>query len=239
MFFILGVIGLNLYAICLIVARAWVFRVPLYRPMLWNIFLSVLPLFFLLAGFLFGAIVAQFGTIPAPVIWIPVLLIWLLLLPNASYLITELNFSHRSDADSEKVPLWYDIILVITLAMSGVVNTVMNVLVVHVMAALIAFGDTFSAVTRKESWIAVGVVLLLLGLGMYLGRYLRVNSWDLKHPISFAKKIVAHFSTWANVRACLGFSFTYALFIGFIYLIIGGMYIDVMGALETRLPVGQ
>ena len=233
MFFILGVVGLNLYAICLILARAFVFRVPLYRPMLWNIFLSVLPLFFLLTGFLMGAIVAQFDVIPASAIWIPVLVIWLLLLPNASYLITELNFSHRSDED--KVPLWYDIILVITLAMSGVVNTVMNVLVVHVMAALIAFGDTFSAVTRKESWIAVGVVLLLLGLGMYLGRYLRVNSWDLKHPISFTKKIVTHFSNWANVRACLGFTFTYAMFIGLIYLIIGGMYIDIMAKVETQI----
>lgn len=230
MFFILGVLGLNIYAVCLILARAFAFRVPLYRPMLWNVFLSVLPLVFLLLGFLTGAIVAQFDAIPAPWIWGPVLIVWLLLLPNASYLITELNFSHRSETDP--VPLWYDIILVITLAMSGVVNTVMNVLVVHVMASLIVFGDTFGAITRKESWIAVGVVLLLLGFGMYLGRYLRVNSWDLKHPISFAKKIIAHFSNWANVRACLGFSFTYSLFLGMMYLIIGGMYIDVLGGVD-------
>lgn len=155
------------------------------------------------------------------------------MLPNASYLITELNLSHRVPDDEQRVPLWYDIILVITLAMSGVVNTVVNVILVHVMVAITVFGDTMSSITKPASWVAVGVVLLLLGFGMYLGRYLRLNSWDLKHPASFLRKVFTHFRSWANVWACVGFSVTYAIFLGILYLIIGGLVIDTMGLIEA------
>ncbi len=229
--FFVGVIGLNLYAIALVILRAVVYRVTLYRPMLWNVFLSMVPIFVLLLGLLAGAIATQVAPAAGTAVWIATMLIWLLMLPNASYLITELNFSHRGDDDP--VPLWYDIVLVISLAMSGVVNTVVNVLVVHVMAAIMVFGDSMAAITRPASWIAVGVVLLLLGFGMYLGRYLRLNSWDIKHPIGFLRRIVEHFSAWERVWACVGFTLTYAAFLGFIYLIIGGMYIDTLSTLEA------
>lgn len=233
MLFILGVVGLNLYAIALVVLRALVYRVRLYRPMLWNIFLSALPLVVLLLGLAAGAIATQFDFTAGRVLWVVSGLVWLLLLPNASYLITELNFSHRDDED--QVPLWYDIILVISLAMSGVINTVVNVLVVHIMVAIMVFGDEVAAITRPASWIAVGCVLLLLGLGMYLGRYLRLNSWDIKHPIGFLRKIVGHFSSWEKAWSCIGFSLTYAIFLGLIYLIVGGIFIDTMTTLEAKV----
>ena len=37
----------------------------------------------------------------------------------------------------------------------------------------------------------LGAVLVLVAFGMYLGRYLRFNSWDLRHPVSFVKKLNA------------------------------------------------
>ncbi len=230
MLFLSAIVALNLYAIALIVLRALVYRTRLYRPMLWNIWLSVLPMFILLAGFLTGAIFAQFDPLPARIAWFAMGLLWLLMLLNASYLITELNLSHREEGDA--VPLWYDIVLVISLAMSGVVNTVVNVLIVHVMVSLAVFGDSFDAITRPASWVAVGCVLLLLGLGMYLGRYLRVNSWDVKHPVGFARKVVSHFRSAQNALACLGYTVTYAIFLGIIYLIVGGLVIDTMSLLQ-------
>lgn len=232
MLFVFGVLGLNLYAVALVLLRAVVYRVPLYRPMLWNVFLSMTPIAVLLFGFLAGAIGTQIDPVLGRALWLMAMLVWLLLLPNASYLITELNFSHRNDEDP--VPLWYDIILVISLAMSGVVNTIVNVLIVHVMAAVMVFGDALSAITRPASWVAVCVVLLLLGFGMYLGRYLRLNSWDIKHPIGFLRRIIEHFGSWDRVWACVGFSLSYATFLGLIYLIIGGMYIDTLAALDAN-----
>ncbi|NLA66339.1 MAG: DUF1361 domain-containing protein [Leucobacter sp.] len=231
MFFLLGAVGLNVYAALLVLLRAVVYRTHLYRPMLLNIMLSILPVFILMFGFLAGALVAQASYAGAVAVWLLTGIVWLLMLPNSSYLITELNLSHRSNEDS--VPLWYDIILVITLAMSGVVNTIINVLIVHVIAATTVFGDNFSSLTRPVSWSAVACVLLLLGFGMYLGRYLRLNSWDIKHPLSFLRKVFTHFRVLANVWACLGFTITYAIFLGLIYLIVGGLVIDLGGAIET------
>lgn len=54
------------------------------------------------------------------------LIVWLLLLPNAGYLITKLNFNHR-DHDPVEVPLWYDIVGILTLAMSGIMTMCFNV----------------------------------------------------------------------------------------------------------------
>lgn len=235
MLFLTGVIALNLYAVALILLRALVYQTRLYRPMLWNIWLSVLPILILMGGFLAGALIAQFNSFAARVVWAFAIVVWLLLLPNASYLITELNQTHRGESDDGRVPLWYDIILVITLAMSGVINTVVNVMVVHLFAAITLFGDSVAAITRPASWAAVAGVLILLGLGMYLGRYLRLNSWDIKHPISFLRKVIAHFRTRDHILACVGFSFTYALFLGIIYLIVAGLAFDALGAFENAL----
>ncbi|CAG7601779.1 DUF1361 domain-containing protein [Leucobacter soli] len=231
MLFVAGVVALNLYAIALVLLRAAVYRTRLYRPMLWNVWLSVLPILILILGMLLAALVGQIDGRLAPPALVLSGIVWLLLLPNAGYLITELNLSHRDEDDP--VPLWYDLILGITLAMSGVVNTVVNVLLVHVFVSLAVFGDEVAAVNRPESWIAVAAVLLLLGFGMYLGRYLRLNSWDVRHPVAFARKAAAHFRIRGNLLACVGFSLTYALFIGLIYVIIAGLVLGTFEALEA------
>ena len=220
----LGAVALNLYAAILVVLRAVVYRTRLYRPMLWNIVLSILPVLVLVGGMLVWVATA----VVAPPLAIAALVVaglaWLLALPNASYLITELNFSHRPQGE-ERVPLWYDIILVITLAMSGVVNTVLNVFLVHAFYAIV-FMDDGRAFADARVLGAVGIVMLLLGFGMYLGRYLRLNSWDVKHPASFARKVIDHFRTGANVWACLGFTLTYALFLAIIYVVVAGPLIE-------------
>lgn len=230
LFLPVGAVLLNVYALILVLARAWVYRTPLYRPMLWNILLSVLPVFILGIGGLLGFALL----VVAPAVGIAVLavaaILWLLMLPNASYLITELNQSHRRDDDP--VPLWYDIILVITLAMSGVINTVFNVFLAHMFFTTSVYGDSARNFLKPGALAAVGVVMLLLGFGMYLGRYLRFNSWDLRHPVSFLRKFFAHFRTRDHIAACAGFTVTYAVFLALIYCVVAGPMIDGLLSIE-------
>lgn len=215
---------LNVYAALLVLLRGPLYRTKVYRPMLWNIVLSVIPVFVLGVGGLAGTVALVVSRPLGLTALAIVAVVWLLLLPNASYLITELNFSHRSE--DEDVPLWYDIVLVITLAMSGVANAVVNVLLAHTVFAIAMYGDAATSLARPAAlWLVVGV-MLLLGLGMYLGRYLRLNSWDIKHPIGFARKIVAHFKVGQNALACLGFTLTYAIFLALIYMLVAGPYIE-------------
>lgn len=234
---LLGALCLNAYAAVLVVARALVYRTKLYRPMLWNIWLSVAPILILLVAIVIW-IVLLLVSRPLAYVAITVLgIVWLLMLPNASYLITELNQSHRKQEDP--VPLWFDIILVITLAMSGVINTVINVLAAHTLLAITLVGDGAEGYLWPPVLVAVGGVMILLAFGMYLGRYPRFNSWDIRHPESFAKKLRDHFSNRDNLLACFGFTLTYAVFLGLIYLVAAGPVIESLLNMETLRAVLQ
>jgi uncharacterized membrane protein len=230
MFVFLGAALLNVYAIGLILCRALVYRTKLYRPMLWNIWLSIVPLLVLLVGGATGILLL----IPARPLAIAVLIvtgiIWLLLLPNASYLITELNHSHRRENDP--VPFWFDIILVITLAMSGVLNTVLNVFLAHAILSITIYGDFARSFLRPGGLITIAVILILLGLGMYLGRYPRFNSWDVRHPGQFVRKLRTHFSEPGNIAACVGFTLTYAVFLALMYIVTAGPLLEGMLMLD-------
>lgn len=235
MLFFFGTLLLNAYAVALILLRAPVYRTPLYRPMLWNVLLSILPVVILSIGGTAGLILLLFLPPAGSAVLVMTGLVWLLMLPNASYLITELNQSHRTSDDP--VPLWYDIVLVITLAMSGVMNTVANVLIAHVFFVSIRYGDNPGSAdfANPGSIVFVGVVLLLLGFGMYLGRYPRFNSWDLRHPVGFAKKLAGHFRERGNALACLGFTLTYAVFLALIYLVTAASWLEALGVASLRI----
>lgn len=234
--FFLGAILLNVYAVALILARGWMFRTPLYRPMLWNVWLSVLPILVMGAGMLVSALLMLVAPLLAIASTFAFGLVWLLLLPNASYLITELNFSHRREDDP--VPLWFDIILVISLAMSGVFNTVLNVLIAHFMYSTTRYGDEAAALVRPDAMWFVGLVLLLLGFGMYLGRYLRLNSWDIRSPKRLFDKIWGHFRVPENLRAGIGFTITYALFLGIVYVMTAGTVVIGLTLVEQARLAG-
>lgn len=237
---VLGVIGMNVFAVVLVVARARAFHRPLYKPMLLNIGLSILPVFVLVVGLvatLVSLAASRGDAVDSPmhvlsvVIAVVSALVWLLLLPNASYLITELNLSHRTDDDP--TPLWYDIVLVITLAMSGVLNLVVNVLAVQVLYGVMRYpDDDVAGLTQPDTRLVAVAIIMLSAVGVYLGRYLRLNSWDVTHPGSFLRKVRDHFTQQGAVKTFLGFTLVHTVFIALLYLTIGGTIIDLVVAYQ-------
>ncbi|HVZ57499.1 MAG TPA: DUF1361 domain-containing protein [Chitinophagaceae bacterium] len=104
-----------------------------------------------------------------------VFLLWLLFLPNSFYLLTDL-FHLRARPG---VPLWYDLALLLSFAWTGLL---LGLLSLRQMQRIleIFFG------TGTGKWMPVAV-LVLNGLGIYIGRYLRYNSWDvIKNPVGLA-----------------------------------------------------
>jgi uncharacterized membrane protein len=229
---VLGVLLTDLYAAALVLARSRVYRTRLYRPMLLNLALCALPLVVLLAGVLAAVAVRAAGG-PGWAAWAvagAALLVWLLLLPNAGYLVTELNLSHRKEGDG--VPMWFDIVLVLTLAMAGVLTTVLNVLAVHVSYVVLRHGDRAAGLELTDGRVLVAVVLLLVSVGMYLGRYLRLNSWDVTHPAAFARRLYAHVVTERHAGALVGFCLTHTVFLALMYLVVAGPVIAGLVAAE-------
>lgn len=216
-------LAFNGYAAALVLLRAQVYKVPVYRPMLLNIALSMLQLVILgllVAGVFLIAEVPFFASQALLFTYVAVVgVVWTLAFPNSAYLITELNFNHRSN--DQPVPLWYDIIATLTLTASGIANTVAGLAGIQIVAILI-FDDPNRVERYPPAWSWVfAVVLIALGaFGIYLGRYLRFNSWDVKHPVGMLRKLRSHFVDGRNRRQAALFIALHTGFLGLAYALI-------------------
>lgn len=220
-----AVVLLNVYAIILVLLRSRVYGVALYRPMILNIGLSSVPV---LLAIVFGTglllitpVLARaddlVSGVGSGVVWAYLAvatLLWLLFFPNSVYLITELNFSHRSA--TTPVPLWYDIVQTLALTLSGIANAVLSLAVVQTMYILIV--DPPDDRIPPGSWALAGVIIVLGAVGVYFGRYLRFNSWDVRHPASMLRKLGAHLRERGKALEAGGFVVTHAVLIGLLYV---------------------
>ncbi|MCI1902209.1 MAG: DUF1361 domain-containing protein [Bifidobacteriaceae bacterium] len=209
----LAFVGLQLWTALLIVLRGLVFHTKIYRPMLWNLFLSLAPLlvqvvFGVLLLFAVGFINSQgWGEQAADIIRVLMVLwlvLWALMFPNATYLITELNFSHRRENDP--VPLYYDIVLVFSLALTGFINALASLS--GFQGLLILAAD--SVVITPVEWAIVFIYILASAFALYLGREVRVNSWDVLHPIAFIKKLGSRLHAREEWHKALGYTLSFA-----------------------------
>lgn len=126
--------------------------------LLWNLFLAWLPVLF--------ALLARRRQASRMGRWLWGGL-WLLFFPNAPYLLTDLL--HLGQLG--RVPIWYDLIMLIAFALAGLFLG---------FASLFWLHDLVSKTWNQfAGWLFVLVVLGLSSFGVYIGRFLRWNSWDL------------------------------------------------------------
>lgn len=139
-----------------------------YLP--WNLFLAWLPV-----GLAFAVrFVADRKIGPRWSAWL-LGTAWLLFLPNAPYLLTDLV--HLPDRQSRQY--FPDMMLILHFALVGVALGGVSLHIVH------------DVVERRCGWIRgwafTAAVAALTGLGIYIGRIMRWNSWDVvAHPWSLA-----------------------------------------------------
>lgn len=164
-----------------------------YIFLLWNLFLAWLPLFFSL---LFQKKIQESKQLQA----ILFLFLWLVFFPNAPYMITDLiHLKNRYVA-----PLWFDSLLVFSFAVNGLLLGVFSLLQIQLF---------FKKILSPFVQIILQLALLgLCGVGIYLGRVERWNSWDILHSpdliIQDALQIFIH--PFTNKEACL-FSFIFSI----------------------------
>ena len=218
----LCVLGVNLYAGLLIVLRAKRYRTPLYRPMLLNIVLSNVPIVLAVLGF-FGVLMAQVSVINDPELaWVGptafalAAVVFVAFFPNSAYLITELNFSHRKEGDG--VPLWFDIVMTLTLTMSGILNAIVSLALVQ---TFLMFGfdlrDGIPSSPPTWTWAVAAGVLLLACVGVWMGRMIRLNSWDVVLPWRILVKLFRHLRQPGKVGELIGFTLTHWVLLALLY----------------------
>ncbi len=167
--------------------RVFISRDFIFKNLIWNLFLAWLP-------YLFSLTITGIHRL-RPRWWWALIIpggFWLVFLPNSFYIVTDLI--HVSQRQS--IPVWYDAGLIAITAWTGIFLAVISLHAVQ--------GVVRDYLGHYAGWGFALIVIGLSGYGVYLGRFLRWNSWDLLlepaeilsdtlspllHPISYADKI--------------------------------------------------
>jgi uncharacterized membrane protein len=192
----------TLLAIVLYAGRVFQSHTLAHRNLVWNLFLAWIPY---ICSFTAAALHSL-----SPRGWWLILapgVLWLIFFPNAPYILTD--FTHLED--HPRVPIWYDILLFASFAWTGCFLAIaslrtMQILVKRYLGWLI-------------SWLFAAFALVLGGLGIYLGRFSRWNSWDLFFRpedifLEIASRLV---DPWSNLRF-FGFIALFTAFLVVCYL---------------------
>lgn len=185
------------FTLLLLIVRMILTKSYTYSFYVWNIFLAIVP--FLLSKKLSSHSKITFiSTI--------IFTVWLLFFPNAFYILTD--FFHYKER--KFVPKWYDLLLVFSAAYNGLLLGIISLLQVEIFLQ--------NVFAKKTKNIVIAFILLLSSYGIYIGRFLRYNSWDVVTNTDDVIFTTAHFfvKPWQHLYAW-GFIVLFTIFFGIIY----------------------
>jgi uncharacterized membrane protein len=146
------------FTIVLLTARILYTAQLYYYFYVWNLFLAIIPVIISRSLYLQEKLNAKA---------IIKLVCWLLFLPNAPYIITDIfHFQERTP-----VPKWVDLLLVTSAAWNGLILGIVSILQVE--------SFLLKHYNKLKVDAIITATLLLSAFGIYLGRFLRFNSWDV------------------------------------------------------------
>ncbi len=187
--------------VTLVGARIAYSDTPYYTFLIWNLFLAWIPLIFSYLAYIFS-IKRTFLYFLVPLF----ALVWLAFFPNAPYIITDMQ--HLANGWGG-VPLWYDVLLLIWFSWTGLL---LGIVSLYLMQEVVK--KTFGKII---GWLLVFGVSLLSSIGVYLGRFLRWNSWDI---LNNTTEIIRE--SWTLLRrlnrSAIGFTALFTIFFLFVYL---------------------
>lgn len=134
---------------------------PTFFFLIWNLFLAWIP-------FGLAMLVNKLTTQGNHRLFIfPIIGAWLLFFPNAPYLLTDLlHLRPRSP-----IPYWYDVMMFTSFAWTGLLLGLISLYSIH------RFFKQYLPKLLEHGLIIL--LIFLCSLGIYIGRFLRWNSWDI------------------------------------------------------------
>lgn len=189
--------------VLLLTAREWHTGTNGYRFLVWNLLLAWIP--FLLSLLLYDAF--QRGRSRAGVVLVGAL--WLLFLPNAPYMVTDLV--HLGEIPG--APLWFDGAMISAFAATGLLLGLGSVILVHAVALRV--------LGRLLGWLALLPVLGLCSFGVLLGRFGRLNSWDvLVRPARLGDLLAVRLADPLGNGRAVAAAIAYTAFLALAYLVL-------------------
>jgi uncharacterized membrane protein len=191
-------------SVSLVLARIFTTGDPRYGYLIWNLFLAWLPL-------VFALLAVNDHEEGAPKRWrfLAFGAVWLLFFPNAPYMFTDIIHLHGGFGSH----FWTDLVLILSCAFTGMV---LGFLSLYLMQATVK-----AEAGSLTSWLFIAAVAGLSGFGIYLGRFLRFNSWDvIVSPFRVYRGVGRWVAEPFSQPAPFAFPFLFAVFLFISYLVL-------------------
>jgi uncharacterized membrane protein len=196
-----NILLLSLFCVILVIIRIIRTEQFSFIFMFWNLFLAFIPLG--ISNYLTNS-KKTISNLKLSTLTI----IWLLFLPNAPYMVTDLFHLHKR----EYLPIWFDLILILMFAITG-----LYLFYISLNQAIILTKNKFPNLYKPQFLI---FLFLIVSYGVYIGRFLRLNSWDIIDPIGLIKTCLSTILYLPRLKDMCCFTVVYSIFLGFIFLII-------------------
>lgn len=178
---------------------------PSWFMMNWNFFLAFLPYLFSILTLVF--IKKQSKILPGLFF-----ILWLLFFPNSPYMLTDVKYIGNIDMNSwmlngmgDNVVDWIFLIKIVVSVLLGLIFGMLSLYEMH------------NLIKKRRGtvlgWGFVSLICIISSFGVYIGRFLRVNSWDVLKPIYLLKTIINSLNSFTLV-----FTLIFAIGTLFIYL---------------------
>ena len=146
--------------------------------------------------------------------------LWLSFLPNSFYIVTD--FIHLRV--SQPQTFLYDAVLCTSFALTGLILGCISLFSVH--------QELTRTLREKWAWFIVLSILLLSSFGIYLGRYLGWNSWDLlANPFYILFDLMNRLTNREDLRATL---ITTGLFFAFNACVYGTFFVSLQSVKRQK-----
>jgi uncharacterized membrane protein len=167
-------IAMTLFCIAISITRYLITDTKVFLFLNWNLFLAIIP------WTISSLMVVYNLNKKLPLILL--IISWILFFPNSPYILTDL-FHLRLNGSA---PIWFDLVLILSFAWTGLIYGLISLM--DIEKRLITY------LNRKLVNALIISFLFLAGFGIYLGRYLRWNSWDIiNNPLGLTGDIMDRF----------------------------------------------
>ncbi len=134
---------------------------------------------------------------------------WLFFIPNSFYILTDLF--HLGEVHN--LPLWYHLIMLISFAWNGLLLGIVSVRQMERILELYWGGYT--------QWFFIYPIMWLNALGVYIGRYLRFNSWDvITDPFHLLGDILTIILYPIEHKYAWGMVLSFSVFMTIVYIVL-------------------
>lgn len=190
-----GLVLLAMLSLTLMLLRVKITQDIYLLFLIWNLFLGYIP-------YVLSSRIKS--TVPGTFTFYLLFFGWLLFLPNSFYLLTDfVHLHHRND-----LQYVFDVLLLTCFSIAGFFSGISSLLHIHQLLEM--------KYSERKSRRLIAIICFLSSFGVYLGRILRFNSWDvLSNPITLFSSILNSFLNPETHR----FTILFGTFILLIYSI--------------------